>query len=382
MSNIVADKLNKHFGGHHQVSAMKDVSFEVNDGELLVLLGPSGCGKTTTLRCLAGLEELDTGSIAFGDQVIFDSANKINRPVHKRDIGLVFQSFAVWPHLTASENIEFPLRTRKVGRAERRARAVEIGRLVDLDDSVLAKRPGQLSGGQQQRVALARALVANPKVMLFDEPLSNLDALLREQLRGDLRLMHQRLGFTGVYVTHDLTEAVALGDRVAVMRAGQIEQLGTPREVFETPATREVARLLGSRRLSTFVSQDGVWSAEEGRSTGESPSNDSAPGWLEVFARPENMSVRADSATRENVISVFGAVVRQVAYLGDSSEIILDLDGRRLHIPGDKSTSTLRPGTSVTIAVNRADARLYDRDGLLWAPDGKQGRPSELLHRL
>ena len=220
------------------------LSFEVMEGEFFSLLGPSGCGKTTTLRCIGGFETLSEGSIALDGQRLDD------RPPHRRDVGLVFQNYALFPHLTVFDNIAFGLRLRKVDKAEIGRRVGQMLELVDLPD-VAARYPAQLSGGQQQRVAIARSLVLEPSLLLFDEPLSNLDFKLRIQMRYELRDLQTRLGKTAVYVTHDQTEALALSDRIAVLSQGRIEQVGTPSEIYERPASAFVADFIGSSNLLT-----------------------------------------------------------------------------------------------------------------------------------
>ena len=228
---------------------MDDLDLDIEEGEFLVLLGPSGCGKTTTLRCLAGLETPDEGRITFGDRAVFDSSTKLNLSPDKRNIGMVFQSYALWPHMTVRKNIGYPLKARKLKGPETKNWVEETAALVDCSP-LLDRYPAQLSGGQQQRVALARGLVARPDVVLFDEPLSNLDARLRDQVRAQLHELHARLRFSAVFVTHDQSEALALADRVAIMRAGRFEQVGTPEHVFEEPATEYVAGFIGmSNRL-------------------------------------------------------------------------------------------------------------------------------------
>src|SRR2546427_5732906 len=220
------------------------VSFAVREGEFFSLLGPSGCGKTTTLRCIAGFETPSGGSITLAGQRLDD------RPPHRRDVGLVFQNYALFPHLTVFDNIAFGLRLRKVERAEMERRVARMLELVDLPN--LAERyPAQLSGGQQQRVAIARSLVLEPSLLLFDEPLSNLDFKLRIQMRYELRDLQRRLGKTAVYVTHDQSEALALSDRIAVLSEGRIEQVGTPSEIYEQPASAFVADFIGSSNLVT-----------------------------------------------------------------------------------------------------------------------------------
>src|SRR5438128_4559053 len=218
------------------------ITFEVYEGEFFSLLGPSGCGKTTTLRCVAGFERLSQGSIKL------HGARLDDKPPHRRDVGLVFQNYALFPHLTVFDNIAFGLRLRRLTRSEIRDRVGRVLQLVDLGE-MAARFPAQLSGGQQQRVAIARSLVLEPRILMFDEPLSNLDFKLRIQMREELRNLQRRLGKTSIYVTHDQTEALALSDRIAVLSHGRIEQIGTPSEIYERPASAFVADFIGSSNL-------------------------------------------------------------------------------------------------------------------------------------
>jgi iron(III) transport system ATP-binding protein len=232
------------------VRAIDDVSFAVAERTCYALLGPSGCGKTTTLRCVAGLEHADAGVIEIGGQVVSDPARGIFVPVHERPIGIVFQSYAIWPHLNVFENIAYPLRVRRprIESDEIRSRVMEVLRLVGMDD--MAQRPApQLSGGQQQRVALARAIVREPALLLLDEPLSNLDARLRDEMRDELSDMISRIGITALYVTHDQAEAFVLADTVAVMNSGKIVQEGTPRDIYARPRASFIATFLGDANL-------------------------------------------------------------------------------------------------------------------------------------
>jgi iron(III) transport system ATP-binding protein len=245
MVNLVVDKLVRRYGA---LTAIDDVSFTVKSGEFLTLLGPSGCGKSTTLGALAGLDRPTEGLIKFGDRVIFDSKKNIYVTAEARNCGLVFQSYALWPHMTIEQNLAFPLKLRKVDRAEQARRIREVLTLVEMQD--FAKRfPNQLSGGQQQRVALARTLVYQPSVLLLDEPLSNLDAKLRDKARIWLSELQAQVRLTTIYVTHDQSEALALSDRIAVMNKGRIAQLGTPYEIYSQPADPFVADFIGT---STF----------------------------------------------------------------------------------------------------------------------------------
>lgn len=226
-----------------------DLDLEIERGEFLVLLGPSGCGKTTTLRCLAGLETPEAGAIEFQGRTVFDAARKVNVPANKRNLGMVFQSYALWPNMTVRKNIAYPLKVRKMREALDAGRVEEAAAMVDCDH-LLDRFPSQLSGGQQQRVAVARGLVSRPDLVLFDEPLSNLDARLRDTVRTEIHRLHESLGFGAVFVTHDQAEAFALGDKLAIMRSGRIEQSGTPQQVFDNPATDYVAEFIGmSNRL-------------------------------------------------------------------------------------------------------------------------------------
>ena len=219
--------------------AVDDLSFEIEDGEFMILVGSSGCGKTTALRMIAGLEKPTAGTIRIGDRVVNDVSAK------DRDIAMVFQNYALYPHMTVARNLAYPLRQRGVSKQEVGRRVQEVAEMLGLD-TLLKRRPGQLSGGQRQRVAMGRALVREPEVFLLDEPLSNLDAKLRVQMRAELKRLHARLGITTVYVTHDQVEAMTLGHRIAVMSEGRLQQLGPPQEVYDSPSNVFVAGFIGS----------------------------------------------------------------------------------------------------------------------------------------
>src|SRR6187397_904531 len=246
------------------VPAVNGVSFTVAQGEHVTLLGPSGCGKTTTLRAIAGLEKPSTGSIRIDGQTMYSAAERRNMPTEQRGVSMVFQSYAVWPHMTVFDNVAYGLRVRKQSAADIKANAERALDLVQMRH--LAERPAsKLSGGQQQRVALARALAFSPTVVLFDEPLSNLDAKLRAEMRVELRELQRRLDITSVYVTHDQEEALAISDRVIVMNVGVIEQIGTPEEIYNRPRSRFVADFVGSANLiKGRVSGPGLFEAEGG----------------------------------------------------------------------------------------------------------------------
>jgi len=235
MPRLVLSDISKRYD---DVIALDHVSFEVQDGELLVLVGPSGCGKSTTLRLIAGLESLQAGNIALNGADITTTAPK------DRDIAMVFQNYALYPHMTVRQNLGFGLKMKKMSSSEIESRVKETAEALDIE-SLLDRKPGQLSGGQKQRVAVGRAMIRKPAVFLFDEPLSNLDAKLRVTLRNELIRLHQRLAATILYVTHDQIEALTLGDRIAVMKDGQIQQLGTPQQVYNEPANTFVASFIG-----------------------------------------------------------------------------------------------------------------------------------------
>lgn len=252
MREVELKDVTKAFGS---LAAVNKISFHVAEGEFLTLLGPSGCGKTTTLRMIAGLETPDTGSIKIGDRVVFDQGQLLNIAPEKRNLGMVFQSYAIWPHMTVYQNVAYPLRWRKRQRqrdmTERVRSVLELVGLRDFENRPATK----LSGGQQQRVALARAVAFEPDVLLLDEPLSNLDAKLRDYMRFELRAMQKRVGTTTIYVTHDQEEALTLSDRLIVMNGGDIEQVGTPLDVYLSPASRFVADFIGK---TNFIPADGL----------------------------------------------------------------------------------------------------------------------------
>jgi multiple sugar transport system ATP-binding protein len=240
MAQVALRKIVKLFD---KTPAVQGIDLDIADREFVVLVGPSGCGKTTTLRMVAGLEEATSGEIYIGDQLVNDV------PPKDRDIAMVFQNYALYPHMTVFENMSFGLRLRKFPKPEIKERVENAARILDITD-LLARQPKQLSGGQRQRVAMGRAIVRNPKVFLFDEPLSNLDAKLRVQMRTEIKKVHQKVTTTTVYVTHDQVEAMTLADRVVVMNAGRIEQIGTPHEVYHRPQTRFVAGFIGSPAMN------------------------------------------------------------------------------------------------------------------------------------
>jgi len=318
--SIHIENLVKRFG---DAEAVAGLSLEIKPGELFFLLGPSGCGKTTLLRMIAGLETPTAGRIRFGDRDV------TNLPANKRKIGMVFQSYALWPHMTVAENVAFGLKVRKIPGPEREQRVREALAAVQMD-AFAERRPGQLSGGQQQRVALARALVVKPDVLLLDEPLSNLDAALRIEMRREIRRLCRATGITSVYVTHDQEEALSMADRMAVLRLGKLMQIGAPRELYANPASRFVAGFLGESNFIPGV----VRSVENGRlvvetkagslvSTRPSTEQISAKAEVVCSVRPEAWEVNG-AATGENALS---ATIVDSLYFGSSAQRHLELDG-------------------------------------------------------
>ena len=367
MSNVSIRGLSKRFGGKVPATAIDDLSLNIEPGEFLVLLGPSGCGKTTTLRCIAGLESAGEGTIAFGDRTVFDAGSGVNVPPNKRNIGMVFQSYALWPHMTVRQNIGYPLKARRVKRAtasewiEAAAELVDCGALLD-------RYPAQLSGGQQQRVALSRGLVARPDLVLFDEPLSNLDARLRDQVRSEIHALHQRLGFTAVYVTHDQSEALALGDHLAIMRAGRIEQLGRPEEVFEEPATEYVAGFIGmGNRLTLERKDDGGWCHESEPAEGELRI-DRSFAKLTARARDEDIELVPPGTPVPPQTLAFSAMIGDSEFGGRSMDVVLTIAGTRLQsrMPAGERGSwirTLALGQSVLAFFRTPQLTFFDQEG-------------------
>ena len=243
MAEIVLDHVNKSYP--NGAVAVKDLSISIADGEFIILVGPSGCGKSTTLNMIAGLEDISSGTLSIGGERVNEKAPK------DRDIAMVFQSYALYPHMTVRQNIAFPLTLAKLGKADIATKVEDTAKILDLTE-LLDRKPGQLSGGQRQRVAMGRAIVRDPKAFLMDEPLSNLDAKLRVQMRSEIARIQDRLGTTTVYVTHDQTEAMTLGDRVVVMLAGVAQQIGTPEELYSRPANLFVAGFIGSPSMNFF----------------------------------------------------------------------------------------------------------------------------------
>jgi iron(III) transport system ATP-binding protein len=322
--------LEKSFAGvRGEVRALRGVSFEVGKGELFTLLGPSGCGKTTTLRCIAGLEQPLWGEILIDDHSVFNAANGTFVPPERRNIGMVFQSYAIWPHMTVFQNVAYPL-AKKAKRAQIDERVVRV--LDRLGLGALADRwAPNLSGGQQQRVALARALVAQPQVLLLDEPLSNLDAKLREQMRFELKTLQESFGITTVYVTHDQEEALALSDRIGLMHDGALIEIGSPADLYLRPAHRVTADFLGTANfVAAQVERNGKGAWDEmllATPIGPFAAQRSAewqPGIAtELFFRPESVELVDETAATYDSCNYGVAVVERVTFLGTSADVII-----------------------------------------------------------
>ncbi|MEX1072191.1 MAG: sn-glycerol-3-phosphate ABC transporter ATP-binding protein UgpC [Chloroflexota bacterium] len=345
MATVTFDHLFKRFPG--DVIAVNDLNLQVADGEFLVLVGPSGCGKTTALRCVAGLESISDGQLLIGDRVVNDVAPK------DRDIAMVFQSYALYPHMTVYDNLAFGLKLRKMPKAEIETRVKEAAGILGLD-KYLDRKPKALSGGQRQRVALGRAIVREPQVFLMDEPLSNLDAKLRVQTRAEIARIHRRLGTTILYVTHDQVEAMTMGDRIAVMKDGLLQQVGTPQELYAHPANLFVAGFIGSPAMNfVTVTASGeqlmmgqaklTLAGEPARAAAARPAGSS----LTIGFRPEHLELANGSG--EQAVR-FPAMVDVVEYMGNEELIHARAEGNDIValLPSDRK---VKAGESVELAV-------------------------------
>ena len=357
MARVLLHNLNKMFDGVH---AVKDVNLEIRDKEFVVLVGPSGCGKTTTLRMVAGLESITSGDVLIGDTVVN------NLPPMDRDIAMVFQNYALYPHMTVYDNMAFGLKMRKFERTEIGTRVQEAAEILGIQN-LLKRKPRQLSGGQRQRVALGRAIVRHPRVFLFDEPLSNLDAKLRVQMRVELKKLHTRLNTTAIYVTHDQVEAMTLGDRVVVMRDGVVQQVGEPLELYNAPVNRFVAGFLGSPAMNFAVvrvsgDKDALRAHKPGFGIEVPPelAQRLAP-YVErdvtIGIRPEDLHLANGS---DAAGLCFDAVVEVVEKLG--SEILLDLQvGDQTMVAAVEPTVQAKRGDKLRFVVRPDRLHFFDK---------------------
>jgi len=364
MATVTFENVDKMYGDFH---AVKDLNLEIGDGEFMVLVGPSGCGKTTSLRMIAGLEEISDGTLRIGDRVVNDV------PPKDRDIAMVFQSYALYPHMSVRDNLAFGLKLRKVPKAEIERRVNEAAETIQLG-KLLDRKPKELSGGQRQRVALGRAIVREPAVFLMDEPLSNLDAKLRVQTRAEIARLHQRLQTTVVYVTHDQVEAMTMGTRIAVMSEGLLQQVGSPQVLYDTPVNRFVAGFIGSPSMN-FVDVK-LDNAEGGKLVG--PGEWSIPlparyregaakaaGGLVAGFRPEHLEI----GDADHAAASFRARADVVEYLGNEELLHVNAADQDIVAIVD-SANRVRPGDIVQLQLPLDKLHLFDGEsGLSMAPD-------------
>ncbi|MGH2819534.1 MAG: ABC transporter ATP-binding protein [Actinomycetota bacterium] len=353
--------------GDGRVYAVKGVSFEVPQGKLFTLLGPSGCGKTTTLRCIAGLETPDSGEIRVGDRTFFSSGAAKKVRANERGFGMVFQSYAIWPHMDVFDNVAFPLsvlrRDKRPSKQEIRQRVEKVLDTVKLGQ-LASRRATDLSGGQQQRLALARALVMEPPLLLLDEPLSNLDAKLREEMRFELKRIQRELGITAVYVTHDQVEALAMSSLIAVVKDGEIQQIGSPRQIYQNPSSRFVADFIGT---SNFI-QGTIERKSGGRcvvvtSEGviEAPDVGLEPGTsVVVAARPEHVQLE-ERPPPSNTPNRWGGKIAARAFLGESVDHVVEVGKLEIRARCNPTLS-IPPGTEVTLTFPEEACSLIPSD--------------------
>jgi iron(III) transport system ATP-binding protein len=360
MAGIRIEGVTKRFGA---VTAVRELTLEIRDREFVTLLGPSGCGKTTLLRLIAGFMVPDEGVIQVGEATLSTPASAV--PPERRGMGMVFQNYAVWPHRTVYQNVAFGLEVRRVARAETAARVARVLEQVNLG-GLEDRYPGQLSGGQQQRVALARSLVVEPGILLLDEPLSNLDARLRERMRWELKDLQRRTGITFVYVTHDQSEAMALSDRIAVMHQGELLQVGTPRDVYTRPATRVVADFMGLVNLvpGRVIRADGAASLVAVGSRHpvelELPPGAVEGRTVQLAVRPESLRVMPGLPGSSREAGGIPGTVTDVTFLGNliDGHVTLD-DGTRLRVQVDPG-QTLEVGQPVVVHLDRQTTTVFE----------------------
>lgn len=351
---------------NRKFAALNNVSITVEEGSIFTLLGPSGCGKSTLLRSIAGLEDPDQGSIRLKDRDLFDSARSVNVSANKRHIGMVFQSYAIWPHMTVFENVAFPLKVpgSKFSKEEI-AREVERSLAIVQLENFAGRQSTKLSGGQQQRLALARAIVTKPQLLLLDEPLSNLDAKLRESLRFELKKLQRELGITTIYVTHDQNEALALSDVIAVMKDGEIQQIGTPREIYNQPGSSFVADFIGSANFLNGVvdSVDPSGTAkvitEIGPLVCQADKMYQKSDAVLISFRPEDVVIHTEAASLSATNTFDGKITASV-FSGDYSEVRVNVKEHRLRVKvaGDR---VLKRGDQVALTISAKKTRIVEK---------------------
>lgn len=371
MASLSLRHIYKKYPGN--VVAVKDVNLEINDTEFIVLVGPSGCGKSTTLRMIAGLEEISEGELYIGDRLVNDIAPK------DRDIAMVFQNYALYPHMSVFDNMAFGLKLRKVPKEEIAKKVEEAAKILDLSH-LLDRKPRAMSGGQRQRVALGRCIVRNPQVFLLDEPLSNLDAKLRAQMRTEISKLHKSLGTTFIYVTHDQTEAMTMGDRIVVMRDGIIQQVDTPQELYERPCNLFVAGFLGSPQMNfidAVLRRSGdyyVEFGEEGTRTSKAtkfqvsiPAAKVTPALANYVDKPVILGVRPEAIHDDQMFlsnaktGIVDAAVDITEMLGAETFLYLTVAGNSLTARVDPR-STARRGDDIEVAIDPNRIHLFDKD--------------------
>jgi ABC-type sugar transport system ATPase subunit len=348
MAAVTLSEVRKSYG---QVPIIHGIDLKVNSGEFLVLVGPSGCGKSTLLRMIAGLEEITDGTIAIGDRIVNDL------PASQRNLSMVFQSYALYPHMSVRKNLAFGLVNLKMPREEIERRVAEAARILRIEE-LLERKPRQLSGGQKQRVAIGRAIVREPQLFLFDEPLSNLDAELRVQMRVELASLYNRLGTTMIYVTHDQVEAMTMATRIVVLNKGRIEQVGTPYELYNAPANLFVATFIGSPKMNVLAATAAGGKVDvAGLGTLPLPPEKQADGKISIGVRPEQVTIGAGELTVEGTITL-------VEYLG--SEVFLYVriasgDTLLVQAPGQSQYKIHDP---ITLGINSKEAHYFNGEGL------------------
>lgn len=365
MPNIQFNHVYKHYDNAEK-PAVKALDLEIQEGEFMCLLGPSGCGKTTTLRMIAGLENVSKGAIVLGDKVVDSATQGVFVPPEKRDLGLVFQSYALWPHLTVKKNIEFGLKLRKIAKQEREQIILSVATKLSIE-AYLDRLPSQLSGGQQQRVALARTLAVQPEILLMDEPLSNLDARLRLEMRNELKRIHQEFNTTIVFVTHDQWEAMALATKIAVMNDGELQQFGTPEDIYERPANRFVAEFVGTppinmieldstcpmlNKLKACLVHQFDRSALATGSVGLRPERIKILGSCDTMPKPVDEGHFTLEATLVNILPTGGAWILEVNW-GQTSLLLTT-----------QTPPVLELGQQLSLSVALGEVHLFDQSGL------------------
>ncbi|HEX4767949.1 MAG TPA: sn-glycerol-3-phosphate ABC transporter ATP-binding protein UgpC [Lichenihabitans sp.] len=367
MATVALKDIRKSYG---PVNIIQGVDLAIQDREFVVFVGPSGCGKSTLLRMIAGLEEITGGELKIDGALVNDV------PPDARGLAMVFQSYALYPHMTVADNMAFALRLAKVPKTERDAKVMAAAKILQLE-KLLDRKPGQLSGGQRQRVAIGRAIVRQPKVFLFDEPLSNLDAALRVQMRIEIARLHAELNATMIYVTHDQIEAMTMADRIVVLRAGIIEQVGTPLELYHYPANTFVAGFIGSPKMNLTsckvksASQPGVTVELPGGGPVTVPvmSSNVAPGSAATIGlRPEILSIAADGP--------LGGKVAVVEQLGGETLVYVDVGQGHLVTVKTAGSAPATVGQVVRLQIDAAEARLFDKDGLAMQPQQRRSYTS------